>query len=220
MNVQTLVTDDGSHTLYVAELDETYHSRHGARQESLHVFIQNGLEPVLLQSEGVVRVLEVGFGTGLNAWLTFCLANERKRQIQYKAIEAFPLPEAVWSRLNYAAPHEAEAFTQLHRCNWNQPHYINPWFELEKIATALQDAQLPAAFFDVVYFDAFAPLKQPELWTSDMLAKTTRAMRQGGVWVTYSARGEVRRNLEQLGLKVERLTGPPGKKHMLRAFRI
>ncbi len=220
MNVQTLVTDDGSHTLYVAELDETYHSRHGARQESLHVFIQNGLEPVLLQSEGVVRVLEVGFGTGLNAWLTFCLANERKRQIQYKAIEAFPLPEAVWSRLNYAAPHEAEAFAQLHRCNWNQPHYINPWFELEKIATALQDAQLPAAFFDVVYFDAFAPLKQPELWTSDMLAKTTQAMRQGGVWVTYSARGEVRRNLEQLGLKVERLTGPPGKKHMLRAFRI
>ncbi|GIV36458.1 MAG: hypothetical protein KatS3mg032_0837 [Cyclobacteriaceae bacterium] len=220
MNVKTVVTGDGSHTLYVAELDETYHSRHGARQESLYVFIQNALEPALHKSQGVVRVLEVGFGTGLNAWLTSLLAGEQKRHIRYTAIEAFPLPEAVWGRLNYAARHQAKAFAQLHRCGWNTCQSIHSWFELEKLATTLQDARLPAAFFDVVYFDAFAPTKQPELWTMEMLAKTAGAMRKGGIWVTYSARGEVRRNLAQLGLKVERLPGPPGKKHMLRAIRI
>jgi tRNA U34 5-methylaminomethyl-2-thiouridine-forming methyltransferase MnmC len=216
MNITLLPTADGSLTLYVAPLDETYHSRHGAMQESEYVFIRNGLLYALAQPRTALYVLEVGFGTGLNAWLTCRLAEARQCFIYYTAIEAYPLPEVWWRQLNYA-PHQAEAFAQLHQAAWGTAVRLHPWFTLTKVHTKLEDAQLPAGHFDVVYFDAFAPNRQPELWAPHMLAKTTSALRSGGVWVTYSARGEVRRNLMALGLQVERLPGPPGKKHMLRA---
>lgn len=220
MKVSLLLTADGSHTLYHEALNETYHSRHGALQESLHVFIRNGLE--YAQARGLkkeVNVLEIGFGTGLNAWLTFQEAIAKNVAVRYTSLEPVVVPESLWSRLNYVSAQYKEDFARLHQSEWNKPVRIHNQFELTKLNTSLQEAILPPLHFDVVYFDAFAPDKQPELWTYDMLAKTCQSLCSGGVWVTYSAKGEVRRNLQRCGMVVERLAGPPGKKHMLRALK-
>lgn len=219
MKVSLLLTADGSHTLYDEELDETYHSRHGAVQESLHVFIRNGLEFALARGLQEIKVLEIGFGTGLNAWLTLQVAMTKNVSIRYTSLEPFALTESLWSNLNYVSTERQEDFARLHQCEWNKPVHLHDQFELTKMNTSLQEASLPASHFDVVYFDAFAPDKQPELWTYDMLAKTCNALDRSGVWVTYSAKGEVRRNLQQCGMVVDKLAGPPGKKHMLRAVK-
>lgn len=213
-------TGDGSHTLRNKSLNETYHSIHGAVQESLHVFIKHGLQYFFEQHHPKeISILEVGFGTGLNALLTLQYANQNQIAIRYTTLEPFPLPEEVWSKLNYGNPDKDKShFKALHRADWNREVSVDPGFSIFKIRTTLQDAEFNDVY-DVIYFDAFAPSVQPELWTYTSLEKVVGFLKEGGVFVTYSAKGQLKRDLKTLGLKVETLAGPPGKKEMVRGSR-
>ena len=220
--VKLIVTSDGSHSLLNEALNETYHSVHGAIQESQHVFINNGLYYFLdSYSPEVVSIFEVGFGTGLNVLLTIKSMQNKKVSVNYTSIEAFPIGEELWSSLNYTnVLGLSEIFDNVHRCSWEMVNQVLPGFGLNKQRTTLQGIELQPASFDVVYFDAFAPNKQPELWTIDMLAKVYDAMKSKGVFVTYCAKGQLKRDLNNLGFRVETLAGPPGKKEMVRAVKV
>ncbi|MGC3947418.1 MAG: tRNA (5-methylaminomethyl-2-thiouridine)(34)-methyltransferase MnmD [Chryseolinea sp.] len=215
--LQFITTDDGSHTLFRADLDETYHSKHGAVQESQHVFINNGLRYWLETVRGKqLNIFEVGFGTGLNAWLTHTVARSEKLHITYSSIEAFPLQREVWTQLNYAR--DEKSFNALHEAPWNTGVAIDDHFTLFKLEGKLEDypATQPV---DLIYFDAFAPAKQPELWTYSVLERVCNTLATNGVFVTYCAKGQLKRDLRSLNLRVETLPGPPGKKEMVRAVR-
>jgi len=219
--IEIILTKDGSHTLKNSELNETYHSIHGAVQESVHVFIKNGLGYKMESGPQEISILEVGFGTGLNAWLTLqhCLSSSIK--ITYSSLESFPLPESIWSTLNYAPDSVSqELFNTIHQAEWDQIVSIVPGFTLNKINQPIQQVILQASQFDIIYFDAFAPEKQPEMWSIPVLKNITSSMKQGGIFVTYCAKGQVKRDLKNLGLHVEALPGPPGKREMIRATRI
>ncbi|WNJ20189.1 tRNA (5-methylaminomethyl-2-thiouridine)(34)-methyltransferase MnmD [Pontibacter sp. G13] len=214
--VKHIVTKDGSSTLYAPGFDEHYHSIHGAVQESLHVFIQMGLSA--LPDEGTVRIFEMGFGTGLNALLTYF--HRGNRQVDYVGIEAFPI---IWEQakdLSYAKdmndPDAEVVFQRMHEADWEQPVALTEGFTLTKLKTELNQVQAQEPF-DLIYFDAFAPNTQPELWTDEVMNLMFQMLRPGGIWVTYSAKSSVRRALIQAGLEVEKLPGPPGKREMLRA---
>lgn len=217
-DLEIITTSDGSHTLRNKSLNETYHSTHGAVQESMHVFIRHGLQYFHEQKlSDQIAVLEVGFGTGLNALLSLRYASENNIRIRYTALEAFPLPEDVWSELNYADPgKDEEHFRALHTAVWGDAVSVTPEFTLLKRNVTLEDAVFGEKF-DVIYFDAFAPSVQPGLWSRDMLEKVTTVLHPGGVFVTYSAKGQLKRDLRSLGLQVETLPGPPGKNEMVRA---
>lgn len=217
--LQLITTKDGSSSLLNAELNETYHSIHGARQESVHVFIEHGLKYFSdLTKKTPVRVLEIGFGTGLNALLTAVYAAEHRIAIEYSTIETFPINESLWQQLNFAqSEDERKIFYALHHEPWEQWTEIIPGFMLKKINTTLQLASFDHQYFDVVYFDAFAPNKQPEMWVLPMLQKTVDALAPNGVFVTYCAKGQLKRDLASLGITVETLQGPPGKREMIRA---
>jgi tRNA U34 5-methylaminomethyl-2-thiouridine-forming methyltransferase MnmC len=217
MNPEIIITEDGSHSLYNAVLDETYHSRHGALAESRHVFIHNGLAQSL-SADRAIQVLEVGFGTGLNALLTWQYAREARQRVEYVGIERFPLSEELWRRLNYGTALNAEReFAALHEISWNEPHELETCFHFLKLNIGVEDFEASDTLYDVVYYDAFAPEKQPEMWTSETLSVVVRSLRPGGILVTYCAKGQFRRNLRGLGLEVESLPGPPGKRAMTRA---
>jgi tRNA U34 5-methylaminomethyl-2-thiouridine-forming methyltransferase MnmC len=220
-NLQIILTSDGSHSLLNTALNETYHSHHGALQESLHVFIRNGLEHFYEKSHPqTIRIFEVGFGTGLNALLSMQFAAIRKVDIEYISIEAFPLQKDVWSRLNYAQSlNAAEQFQKLHEAQWHDWQNMDVNFRLKKLNITLQEITLDQQF-DVIYFDAFAPNKQPEMWELPMLEKVVNALAPEGVFVTYCAKGQLKRDLKSLGLQVETLAGPPGKKEMVRGLKI
>jgi tRNA U34 5-methylaminomethyl-2-thiouridine-forming methyltransferase MnmC len=217
--VQLILTADGSHSLLNTSLNETYHSRHGAVQESQYVFIQQGLSVFIEKSNAQqVSILEVGFGTGLNAWLTLQTAQQQALRIHYTSLETRPLPAPVWQALNYTPTKvDATIFAALHTAPWDEIASVTPNFSLHKMECALQDAALEQKKFNLVYFDAFAPNKQPELWAVDALKKTVDALLPGGIFVTYCAKGQVKRDLKSLGLHVETLAGPPGKREMVRA---
>jgi tRNA U34 5-methylaminomethyl-2-thiouridine-forming methyltransferase MnmC len=219
--LELIITSDGSHSLLNTVLDETYHSRHGAMQESVHVFIQQGLQFFLDQKQREkVSVLEIGFGTGLNALLTAQHAQSKSYSIQYVSLEAFPVEETIWSKLNYADTDEAkDLFRTLHQAQWTSPELIGPNFTLIKAHTTLQQVDLSQYTFDVVYYDAFAPNKQPEMWELPLLQKVVERLSGDGVFVTYCAKGQLKRDLRSLGLNVETLPGPPGKKEMIRAMK-
>jgi tRNA U34 5-methylaminomethyl-2-thiouridine-forming methyltransferase MnmC len=209
MDVKLIVTSDGSHSLLNTALDETYHSIHGAIQESTHVFIKHGLETWVAKNPGkTVNIFEVGFGTGLNALLTA----SNGLPVNYSAIEAFPLYEPVYSALNYS-PHEL--LQQLHRAPWNEWTTITNNFRLKKIEGELERIILTEKY-DLIYFDAFAPSKQPSMWELSVLTKVCSALPAGGIFVTYCAKGQLKRDLRSLGLEVETLEGPPGKKEIVR----
>jgi len=212
------LTHDGSHTLYLPDVDESYHSVHGAVQEAKHVYINAALLAALpLSSE--IRLLEVGFGTGLNALLTL-LANNTQKKIYYCGIEAFPLTASEVQQLNYpkVLQIDHQLFQSLHEATWNAGYEkITPSFYLKKLAMTLQAVSLPENYFNVVYFDAFAPSVQPELWESAIFEKIYASISGGGILTTYSAKGSVRRTLQQTGFTVERLPAPAGKREMLRA---
>jgi tRNA U34 5-methylaminomethyl-2-thiouridine-forming methyltransferase MnmC len=218
-SLKIITTHDGSHSLLHEQLNETYHSIHGAVQESNHVFIKHGLDFVSQHGKAsAINLLEVGFGTGLNALLTLQFAHSHKFGIRYTTVEAFPVQEAVWSKLNYTeSPDSGMWFEQLHRANWDKWINISPEFQLRKLKTTLQEAVLEQAYFDLIYFDAFAPSKQPEMWEVTMLKKVVDAMKPNGVLVTYCAKGQFKRDLHSLHLIVESLPGPPGKREMVRA---
>jgi tRNA U34 5-methylaminomethyl-2-thiouridine-forming methyltransferase MnmC len=220
MNLSLLQTLDHSHTIYVPELNETYHSRNGAIQEALHVYIQMGLMEAA-QKKYSIQILEIGFGTGLNAWLTLLEAQRKNLHINYHTIEPFPLPETIINNLNYTKNASAEAsaiFRQMHLSDWEQAVQITTEFSLLKIQNTLEDF-IPSTKYDLIYFDAFGPEKQPVLWQPDVLTKLYLCLNNGGIWVTYASKGEVKRNLKQIGFDVQRLPGPPMKRHMLRAIK-
>jgi tRNA U34 5-methylaminomethyl-2-thiouridine-forming methyltransferase MnmC len=207
-NLEIITTADGSHSLRNADLDETYHSRHGAIQESLHVFIRNGLEFFDGNGESSpIALREVGFVTGLNAILNFQWGLKRNREIRY-IVRQLNYPDVVGS---------AEDFTRLHAAPWDSEVAIAPGFSLRKVNESLQAADLAASSFDVVFYDAFAPSKQPAMWDIALLRKVAAAMKPDAVFVTYCAKGQVKRDLREIGLVVETLAGPPGKEQMIRA---
>jgi tRNA U34 5-methylaminomethyl-2-thiouridine-forming methyltransferase MnmC len=221
--LQIITTSDGSHSILNTTLNETYHSVHGALQESLHVFIKNGLNFLLEKSSAEtpqeIKILEIGLGTGLNALLTLQALIARPHvTVHYTSLEAFPLTKDIWGKLNYVnQPHAVNYFEKIHSANWNEWVSITPNFSILKCQTTLQQFDATQNFFDLVYFDAFAPNKQPEMWELPMLTKVARAMNAAGVFVTYCAKGQLKRDLKSLDLIVETLDGPPGKKEMVRA---
>jgi tRNA U34 5-methylaminomethyl-2-thiouridine-forming methyltransferase MnmC len=210
-------TSDGSTTIFVPHWDEHYHSIHGARQESLHVFIDHGLKNFL--SQPVIAVLEVGFGTGLNALLTAQFAST-ERKIYYEAIEAYPVEADLWRNLNYAAPGPlSDFFEAIHEAPWGHETTFEKGFALLKRQSLVQDSRLKQAHFDVVYFDAFAPSAQPELWTTEIFSAMINALKPGGILVTYCAKGVVKRAMRSVGFEVIALPGPPGKREMTKAIK-
>ena len=218
-----IVTEDGTHTLYVEAINETYHSFHGAWQESTHVFINAGLNYLLTSTQPRrINLLEVGFGTGLNALLTALCVSGTNHTVNYHSLEPFPLDPALVANLNYRDflnnKQEAELFESLHTCVWGKPVAVLERFFLHKHKVTLQDYHATGSF-ELIYFDAFAPSKQPELWTADMIRKVTGFLVSGGVLVTYCAKGQFKRDLGGLGLTVETLPGPGGKKEMVRALK-
>lgn len=210
-------TADGSNTLFVPELDEHYHSVKGALTESQHIFIQMGLNHSQAESP---HVLEIGFGTGLNAFLTLLEAEKQSRKVCFTSIERYPLKEDIVRKLGYPeiiAPEKSEKFYALHTAPWNQFVEISPCFTLHKIEGDFTHFDFQS-HYDVVYFDAFAPEKQPEMWSQPLFDRLYRQMNPGGILTTYCAKGVVRRMLQAAGFTVERLPGPPGgKREILRA---
>lgn len=222
-NISIITTADGSHSLYNKELGETYHSVHGAIQESKHVFIMQGLEyfSQTHPQKKDLRVLEIGFGTGLNAFLAELWSAEKGINIYYQSLEKFPLVKEVCEALNYATePAARSLFLSLHTAPWDSIQRISPTFIFEKrIVDLLSTNLLSASWFDIVFYDAFAPSKQPALWSMDILKKTTDSLSTDGIWVTYCAKGQLKRDLKSLHLEVQTLPGPPGKREMLRAVK-
>jgi len=215
-------TNDGSVTLYVPYLDEHYHSTNGAVQESQHVYLEAGLKYYIntfyknnTLYDNEIHVLEFGFGTGLNAFLTALEAEKQKIKIRYIALEKFPLSEEIIENLNYFADNEF-LFKQIHLSEWGNSVQVSPYFTLHKVNIDFNLFNFPNCY-DVVYFDAFAPDKQPEVWTQDLFDKIFSSMNYGGVLTTYCAKGIVRRMMQQAGFSVERIPGAAGKREMLRA---
>lgn len=210
-----VMTEDGSSTLYSDEYGDHYHSVKGAIQESTHIFIQRGL---LETKNDPLQIFEMGFGTGLNALLTCLHGGERK--IRYTSIERHPLDLETAGQLNYTGqiedPRAYDVFLKLHLASWNDVCRMSDNFELYKVEGNIEEFQTEEKF-DLVYFDAFAPDAQPDLWTEDMFAKISAMCCNGALLLTYSAKGAVRRALEKSGFAVERLAGPPGKREILRA---
>lgn len=221
---QFLVTGDGSHTLFLPELNETYHSTHGAIRESEHVFIENGLEYFAdLNTSKIINVFEIGFGTGLNALLSVLFSERHKIPVGYESIEAYPLSIDEAQKLNYpkliSEGDAQEVFNKIHEASWDESVAITADFTLKKIKNVIQDQALVREF-DVCFFDAFAPSKQPDMWEREILEKIYDAMVIGGVFVTYCAKGQLKRDLRSIGFEVETLPGPPGKKEMVRGIKI
>jgi tRNA U34 5-methylaminomethyl-2-thiouridine-forming methyltransferase MnmC len=214
LKLELVLSDDGSHTIHIPELKEHYHSHKGAIQESSHVFIEMGLNQSKMS--GQLKVLEVGFGTGLNALLT--RLNRGNKAVHYIGLEPFPLDVKFIEALNYGeciGGNAAEKFTEMHHAAWDKLIQLENGFSLEKLETRLENFK-SETLFDLVYYDAFAPHAQPELWTLAIWTKLFRLMKSGGNLVTYCAKGQVRRDMQQAGFDVERLQGPPGKREMLR----
>lgn len=211
-----IVTQDGSHTLKSSRFNATYHSVKGAVDESQHVFITNGLLRKMNEGQQELFVLELGFGTGLNAYLSYLKSRDLKHPIHYHTIEAFPITAEEASRLNYREQYDPiakEAFRQLHACEWNKECLISEQFRITKYHALFEQFETGERF-DLVYYDAFSPGDQPELWTREILEKVTGFLKPDGILVTYCARGQMKRDLKSLGLDVKALKGAAGKREM------
>ncbi len=217
MHRKIIKTADGSTTIYIKDWEEYYHSKHGAIQEAYHVFIKNGLE-LFAAADKEISILEIGFGTGLNALISCLEAEKHRFSIHYEGVEAYPVRKEELKHLNYTEILEIETsvFRKMHQVSWEENHRITPHFTLKKRKQFFAEINDEAGF-DLIYFDAFGARVQPELWREDMFVKMYKALRPGGKLVTYSAKGAVRRALQKTGFIVERLPGPPGKREMLRA---
>jgi len=217
MNKEFVITEDGSHTIYLPEMDEHYHSTHGAIQESLHIYINEGLLQFVNQR---ISVLEIGFGTGLNAFLSCIFAQKHNISVKYWSIEKFPLTEAEYRNLNYADREFREfasIFDKIHCSQWDTDVEIAPNFTLHKIQADLTTYQFNfRSPIDLLYYDAFAPNKQPDLWTDEIIKKVCGCVGEEGIVVTYCAKGSVRRAFAGVGFQMERLPGPTGKKEIIR----
>ncbi|MGM0667893.1 MAG: tRNA (5-methylaminomethyl-2-thiouridine)(34)-methyltransferase MnmD [Bacteroidota bacterium] len=216
--LKIISTSDGSSTIYVPELDEHYHSTFGAIKESLHVFINEGYRSV---STDPLSVFEMGFGTGLNALLTLYESIRDGRQVDYVSVEKYPLDRDIYNKLNYEdffPGYKKSYFSLLHECSWEENCRITGNFSIHKLQADFHDLHIDR-LFDIVYYDAFAPGKQAEMWSTDILSKAASLLKPGGVFVTYSAKGQLKRDLVSLGFRVEHRPGPAGKRHISRAVK-
>jgi tRNA U34 5-methylaminomethyl-2-thiouridine-forming methyltransferase MnmC len=220
--LQLCKTLDGSDTLFHTELQEHYHSIHGSIQESRHIFIRYGYEAVPRETDPVT-IFEMGLGTGLNAWLTALTAAQEKRRVYYTAIELYPLPEETWKSLNFPAclnnPEGEALFHAIHQAPWKNSQGISPWFSIEKQHLDLLSYIPLPGMADLIYFDAFSPDTQPDLWTTAVFQKMNVLLRSSGMLLTYSCKGTVKRHLADAGFRTEKLSGPPGKREILRAWK-
>lgn len=202
------------------EWGETYHSVHGAVQEALHVYIRNGFNLIQLES---FAILEMGFGTGLNTFLTYLEAKKEAKNIEYHTIEAFPLTQDEVACLNYKElSHDKidqDIFDVMHQSSWNQLNEITPTFSLKKIESTFEEVLLPEQHFDLIYFDAFGYPFQPELWSDAIFQKMYNCLRPGGVLTTYACRGPIKRAMKNAGFTLKFVAGPPGKREMTIAFK-
>ncbi|MFH6934861.1 tRNA (5-methylaminomethyl-2-thiouridine)(34)-methyltransferase MnmD [Flavobacterium sp. FlaQc-30] len=219
MKREIIKTLDGSTTIHLEEWNESYHSKHGAIQEAKHVFIKNGLS---LFESNPVSILEIGFGTGLNAFITFLESEEKQQHINYVGVEAYPIAASEVLAMNYVEELEAESFSEvfkkMHESEWNEEVKINSRFSLTKRKQFFDEID-DLEIFDLIYFDAFGYRVQPELWSTAIFQKMYNSLKPNGVLVTYAARGIVKRSMIEVGFTVEKLTGPPGKREMFRAFK-
>jgi tRNA U34 5-methylaminomethyl-2-thiouridine-forming methyltransferase MnmC len=216
---QIITTSDGSHTLYVPELDEHYHSIHGAVQESEHIFLRAGYDYCKADP---LNIFEAGFGTGLNALLTAMRSRDDKRAVFYTAIEKYPVERKVINKLNhfrFAGAGGKEISDLINSSPWGEMCKINDKFSLKKIKGDLITHKLSGPY-DLIYFDAFGPDKQPEMWTRELFSKIYDTTKTEGIIVTYSAKGDVKRNLQAIGFNITLLSGPPGKRHIIRGIKI
>ncbi len=217
-----ILTRDGSHTLYREDIDETYHSRHGAITESEHIFINKGLAYWLeIHATKQVSVLEIGFGTGLNAALSMQYAVNHSVEITYTTLEPSPPHLDILHSLNYFNDdaNQRTQWVHLHNLSWSETHVLNH-FTLQKVKQKFQDYD-PDRTFDVIFFDAFAPEKQPDLWTPAMIKKVYDLTNQGGIMTTYCAKGQFQRNLREVGFEVQKIPGPTGgKREMIRGQKV
>jgi tRNA U34 5-methylaminomethyl-2-thiouridine-forming methyltransferase MnmC len=221
-DLRIIKTSDGSESLYNPALNETYHSVHGAIRESRHVFIKNGLEYFLTKTENsTCRILEVGFGTGLNALLASEFSRQNKVSIEYFTLEPFPVSKEIYSKLNYPELLNCSSseFYLFHQVEQNVKLNIHSGFIFEKRNIGLEEVKLEPNSFDVVFFDAFAPSRQPDVWSFENFVKLFSCLRKDGVLVTYCAQGQFRRDLKNAGFDFEVLAGPPWKKEMTRAVK-
>lgn len=220
MQREIRLTADGSHTVAIPGMNVTYHSHFGAIGESMHVYINAGLQPFLHQPTGdPLTVFEMGFGTGLNVLLTLQQATNNKHHIHYTAVELYPLSHEEILLLNYGRQLDMqEAFLQLHNCDWEKDVCINEYFTLKKIKASLPEINMTNGI-NCIYFDAFSPTSQPELWTQEIFEKMYNALLPGGALVTYCSKSVVRHAMEAAGFRVEKIPGPWGKREMVRAGR-
>ena len=230
MERKIVITGDGSSTIHLPEWDEQYHSKHGAIQEAYHVFLKHGLyhfcnsvlKTIRINSEfhRQVSILEIGFGTGLNAFITLLEAEKIDVTIDYVGVEGYPVAMEEVNQLNYAKElnfdKSEEYFKKLHNISWEESHQITSHFSLLKQKKFFHEVE-EISKFNIIYFDAFGARVQPELWTEKVFKKMYNALKQKGVLVTYSAKGSVRRAMQAVGFSVEKFPGPPGKREMLRA---
>lgn len=217
MKREILQTLDGSTTIHLPDWNESYHSKHGAIQEAYHVFIQNGLNTFSGQP---ISILEIGFGTGLNAFITFLESKKSNQKIDYHGVEAYPISIEEISQMNYVselnAISDTTIFDHIHQCEWQTKIEISSLFSLTKRKQFFEQIE-DEDKFDLIYFDAFGYRVQPELWSTEIFRKMYKALKSNGTLVTYAARGVVKRSLIEVGFRVEKLQGPPGKREMFRA---
>jgi len=216
------VTDDGSKTLFIPDWNENYHSSHGAVQEAKHVFLKYGLGAI--KDEVEINVFEVGFGTGLNAILTYQYAIENQLKINYNSIEAYPITKEEMELLDYVSLFEnkdtKEVYHKMHDVSWNESVMITEDFHLKKIHNKLEYHILPQNHYDIIFFDAFGPRVQEGMWSKDHFENLYNSLKKGGLFVTYCAKGQVKRDLKSVGFEVETLPGPPGKREMTRGRKL
>lgn len=210
-------TADGSVTVAIPDMQVTYHSKHGAIQESMHVFIEAGLKPLLHQHQPL-HIFEMGFGTGLNALLTMIEAEKQQQRIYYETVEAWPLEKELVDQLNYSEqyPDWQAKFSALHAAPWGQSIELTPYFTIRKNNVSLINYSTDQQNH-LIYYDAFAPGAQPDLWTVDTFRHLFNMLQEGGVLVTYCSKGDVRRAMQAAGFTIEKIPGPPGKREMVRA---
>ncbi|SFZ93928.1 tRNA U34 5-methylaminomethyl-2-thiouridine-forming methyltransferase MnmC [Flaviramulus basaltis] len=227
MKREIVITADGSSTIHLPDWDEQYHSKHGAIQEAYHVFIKHGLYYFCKPEHGSIghqdiSILEIGFGTGLNAFITLLEAEKLNLIIDYCGVEGYPVSMDEIKQLNYSKELKSEKneslFKKLHEVLWNESHSITSFFKLTKQQKMFHEIN-ETDTFNIIYFDAFGARVQPELWTETVFENMYKALKSNGILVTYSAKGSVRRAMQAVGFKVERLPGPPGKREMLRAIK-
>ena len=221
MGLQIVTTGDNSSSLYNDELQEKYHSYDGAWTESMYVYIEQGVRFAAKTFGKTLSVFEFGFGTGLNAFQTALVAKNEEYQIDFTTVEKYPVPELIYTQLNYIdfTDSNKDWFLNLHTLSWNEKHALSPYFIFKKIHNDFLNIAGEKEKYHVIYFDAFAPNKQPEVWDSIVFERLYQSLVPGGNLVTYCAQGEFKRKLKAAGFKVEKLPGPPGKREMTRALK-